>query len=88
MIEPEELLEEWTEGEQTGMRPQRVQAVRDALMEYTDEYIPRRISEIEAILDHPQQKGTITRALRESVEGPTEAEDDTTNNTTDTEDNE
>lgn len=64
----EELLTEWTEGEQNGMRAARVQAVRDDLMAATGEYIPRRISEIEAmILDHPQRRGVITRQLRDAV---------------------
>jgi hypothetical protein len=72
----EELLSEWESGEQTGMRPKRVQAVREDLMEHTDEFIPRRISEIEHLLDHPQQRGTITRALRDAVEGSDEDEDE------------
>jgi hypothetical protein len=66
---PEELLQEWTQGEQTGMRPARVQAVRDDLMEHTDEYIPRAIPEIEAlILNNPQKKGVITKRLKAAVE--------------------
>jgi hypothetical protein len=64
---PEELLEEWTSGESTGMRPQRVQAVREELAEYTGQAIPRRIPDIAAFLDNPQWKGTITQKLREEV---------------------
>lgn len=64
-----ELLSEWTDGDSSGMRPKRVQAVRDDLMEYTDEHIPRRLPEIEAlILNNPQKVGVITRKLREAAE--------------------
>lgn len=68
---PEQLLNEWEAGEDdsTGMRPKRVQMVRDELMEATGEYIPRRLSEIEALLtNHPQKRGVITRKLREAVD--------------------
>lgn len=65
MPDAQQLLDEWTSGETNGMRPARVQAVRDDLMEATGEYIPRRISEIEAtLLDIPQRRGVVTRKLR------------------------
>lgn len=64
----QELLDEWTEGEQNGMRAARVQAVRDDLMEVTGEYVPRRIHEIEAVvLESPQRRGVITRKLRDAA---------------------
>lgn len=72
----QDLLDEWESGEQTGMRAKRVQAVREDLMEITDEYVPRRIHEIEnMILDHDQRKGVITRKLRDAVEGSDEESD-------------
>lgn len=63
---PEELLEEWTGGESSGMRPQRVQDVRDELMEYTGLTFPRRISELEAYTE--RMKGQITRKLKDAAE--------------------
>jgi hypothetical protein len=65
---PEKLLQEWTSGEQTGMRPARVQTLRDDLMDATGQSIPRRIPEIAAFLDNAQWKGTITRKLRDAAE--------------------
>ena len=64
---PEELHEEWSSGEKTGMRPQRIQRVRDDLMDITGIPIPRRIVEIEGWMD--AMKGQITRRLNEEVEG-------------------
>ncbi len=64
---PEELHEEWNSGETTGMRPQRVQHIRDDLMDITGIPIPRRIVEIEGWMD--AMKGQITRRLNEEVEG-------------------
>lgn len=72
MTDANELLEEWTSGESTGMRPQRVQAVRDDLQEVTGQFVPRRVSEIASFLDNDQWKGVITRKLREEVEGSEE----------------
>lgn len=72
-MEAQELLDEWEAGEENGMRAERIQAVRDDLMAVTDEYIPRRIPEIESlILGSPQQRGVITRRLRDAVHGDTE----------------
>lgn len=63
------LLSEWTDGESSGMRAQRIQAVRDDLMACTGEFIPRRIPEIDAlILNSPQQRGVITRKLRAAAD--------------------
>jgi hypothetical protein len=63
-----ELLDEWESGESTGMRPKRVQALRDDLSEATGQAIPRRISDIEAFLDNDQWKGVITRKLRKAAD--------------------
>lgn len=63
---PEELLEEWTSGEHSGMRPQRVQEVRSELMEYTGMYFPRRISELEGYIS--RMKGEVTKRLQEAAE--------------------
>lgn len=65
MTDAQDLLEEWTDGETTGVRPARVQALRDDLMEHTDLYVPRRVPEIENWLQ--QMKGQVTRKLREAV---------------------
>lgn len=76
---PEQLLHEWEadgEDDSPGMRPKRVQVLRDELMAATGEYIPTRLPQIEAMLtNHPQKRGVITRKLREAVdatEGPDE----------------
>lgn len=75
MTDAQKLLDEWTSGEESGMRPKRVQLVRDDLMEYTDEYIPRSIPKIEAlILNNPQKKGVITKRLRAAVESDEESD--------------
>jgi len=65
----DKLLQEWEAGESTGMRPKRVQALRDDLSEATGQAIPRRISDIEAFLDNDQWKGVITRKLRKAADG-------------------
>lgn len=85
MTDAQDLLQEWTSGESTGMRPQRVQALRDDLSEVTGQAIPRRIPNIEALLKHPQWKGTITQKLREAAE---EAETETNDNASDADDSE
>lgn len=68
-MKPEELYNEWTSGESTGMRPERVQTLRDDLMQATGQSIPRRISEIEAFLNNPQWRAVITRKLEDAAEG-------------------
>ena len=64
-MKPTELLEEWTSGEQSGMRPQRVQQLRDDLREHTGLPFPRRIPEIEAYVG--RMKGEITKQLKEAA---------------------
>ena len=66
---PEELYEEWTSGEQNGMRPQRVKHVRVAFEEATGMAVPTRIHEIEGWLETMQQSGVITKKLRAAAEG-------------------
>lgn len=72
-MKPEELLEEWTDGEQTGMRPKRIQQVRGELADITGMPVPRRVSTIESWL--PRMKAQVTRKLREAAG---EYEDDET----------
>lgn len=69
-----ELLEEWTSGEQSGMRPQRVQRVREDLREYTDLPIPRRIPEIESYVE--RMKGEITKQLKAAAEDEADESDE------------
>lgn len=69
MKSPQELYEEWQEGEQNGMRPKRVQALRDDLAEATGMTIPHRVSQIEGWLDTMRSSGVITRKLRDAAEG-------------------
>jgi hypothetical protein len=61
---PEELLEEWTEGE-TGMRPARVQEVRDDLMEHTGLSVPRRRGRIRVWVLAMVETGSVARRLKE-----------------------
>lgn len=64
-----ELYDEWTDGAQNGMRPKRVQTLRDDLAEATGLAIPHRVSEIEGWLDAMSQSGVITRKLEKASEG-------------------
>lgn len=61
----EELREEWESGDETGMRPARVQEVRSDLMDATGLPIPRRRVAIEGWLE--TMKPQVTRALREAT---------------------
>lgn len=70
----DELLQEWEEGETTGVRPARVKEIRDDLSEVTGVYVPRRPSEIEGWLD--KMKGQVTRKLRVAAEGGDEDDED------------
>ena len=65
---PEELYTEWTDGEQNGMRPKRVQTLREDLAEATGLVIPHRVPEIEGWLEAMTQSGVITRKLKAAVE--------------------
>lgn len=65
---PEELLTEWTNGERNGLRPKRLQAVRDDLAAATGMAFPRRVSDIEGMMSNQQLRGVVTRKLKEAVE--------------------
>jgi len=65
-MDAQELYEEWMSGESSGMRPRRIQRLRDDLRRHTDLYIPRRLPEIENWLD--TMKGQVTKSLRETAE--------------------
>lgn len=71
----DELHQEWTSGEQNGMRPKRVQAVRDDLAEATGMSIPRRVAEIEGWLETMRRSGVITKKLRSATEGSSDPSD-------------
>lgn len=68
----QELYDEWTSGETSGVRPQRVKKLREDIRRHTGMYVPRRIPEIESW--QPRMKGQITKKLRIAAEE--EAEDD------------
>lgn len=72
----QDLYDEWTEGEQNGMRPARVQALREEFEEAMGSAVPRRIHEIEAWLEGMNQSGTITKKLRAAAEGDDEETED------------
>jgi hypothetical protein len=73
----EELWEEWTDGEENGMRPQRVQQVREDLQEVIGLPIPERVHEIESWLEAMHGAGVITRKLEgAATEGDAEGSDD------------
>ena len=82
MPDVHELLEEWEEGGDTGLRPKRIQAVRGDLMEYTGIAVPHRVGHIESWL--PRMKAQITRSLREAAEeAETDEQDEPVAGTTD-----
>ena len=70
-----DLYEEWTSGEQNGMRPKRVQALRDDLSEVLDMAIPARVTQIEGWLETMTSSGVITRKLKAAAEGSDDEED-------------
>lgn len=73
---PEELYAEWTSGEQNGMRPKRVQALRDDFAQITGLSVPYRVSELEGWLDAMKQSGVITRKLKQAAEGSIDEPDE------------
>lgn len=70
----QELLDEWEDGESTGVRPARVSQIRDDLQQVTGMYVPRRTTEIEGWLD--SMKGQVTRKLREAATDEDDGDDD------------
>ena len=70
----QDLLDEWEDGETTGVRPARVKQIRDDLSRVTGMYVPRRTHEIEGWLD--SMKGQVTRKLREAADEESDGEDD------------
>lgn len=76
MKDPQEIYDEWMEGETSGVRPARVKVLREELSQYTGMPIPRRVPEIENWLD--TMKGQVTRKLRahQAVETGDETEED------------
>lgn len=79
----QELYDEWTSGEQNGMRPKRVQALRGDLSDALGMYVPHRVGEIEGWLDRMRQSGTITKKLRDAAEGSDEDPNEETEESTD-----
>lgn len=69
MKTPQELYEEWTDGEQNGMRPKRVQALRDDFEAATDLSVPHDLAEIDGWLEGMRSSGAITRKLKRAAEG-------------------
>lgn len=73
----QELLDEWEAGEQNGMRPKRMQALRDDLMDATGKHVPRRIPLIKNLItDHPSERAVFTRKLREAADAETDGGED------------
>lgn len=66
----QELYDEWTDGEQNGMRPKRVQSLRDDLAEATEMSIPHSVPELEGWLETMRSSGVLTRKLKAAAEGP------------------
>lgn len=63
---PEELLNEWTNGDSSGLRPERLQRLREEVREATGRTPPRRISELEAWQE--RLKSQLTKEIREAAE--------------------
>lgn len=68
-----ELYEEWTSGDETGMRPHRLKEVRADMQEETGLSFPRGVAALESF--QRRMKPQITRALREAI-GYYDEEDD------------
>ena len=61
---PEELLEEWEEGE-PGLRPARVQEIREDLERHTGLSVPRRQSRIRIWVGAMVETSSVSRRLKE-----------------------
>lgn len=69
-MSPEELLNEWESGEEVGMRPQRVQEVREDLEEHTGLPIPSRLTRIQLFVEIARETGMVERRLKEGPDSP------------------
>lgn len=74
-VTPEELYDEWTSGESSGVSAHRAQYLREELMEYSGRYIPHRIPELESMLDRSGVRGQITKELKAAAEDDESDED-------------
>ena len=72
-MKAQELYDEWTEGDTSGVRPARLQELRPRIREYTGLYVPRSRAEIDSWL--PRMKGQITKKLRQAAEAEREEEE-------------
>lgn len=61
----EELYEEWTSGEKTGVRPHRLKEIRADMQEATGLAFPRGAAALESF--QRRMRPQITRALREEI---------------------
>lgn len=73
MKDAETLYDEWTSGETSGLRPQRVQELRMDIQEATGMPVPHRVHELEGWTE--RMKGQVTRKLKEATENDSEASD-------------
>lgn len=75
---PQELYEEWTDGESSGVRPMRLQRLRNDIIRHTDLVPPRHIADIEDWTS--RYNGEVTKRLAkeidEDVDVDEEIEDD------------
>lgn len=60
-----QLYDEWMLGDEPGIRPRRMQALRDDFRAAIGLEIPRRVSEIEALLD--ERSADIQRRLAQAA---------------------
>jgi hypothetical protein len=66
-MDAQELNDEWTDGETSGMDNKRLQLLREDIMHVTGLTVPRRLPALESW--QKRMKGQVTRKLREAAEG-------------------
>lgn len=66
-MDAKQLYDEWQHGDGPGLRPHRVQAVRDDLEEYAGVEVPRRITEIEQWLEDVRDSGVVSKRLERAA---------------------
>lgn len=66
---PKELVEEWESGE-PGLRPARIQEVRESIMEYTGLPVPRRRAQLEGWLEVVLEMEMFVERMKESPQYP------------------